>query len=119
MSIAYLPGELGDFMQSYLIVSNSLGVYLGQCLDSCLWSKGEHAGQDQAIAFTSKTDARAHALHSHDFPKDYSLTPVVADLDGFASLNACVKSGLDSWLPSPHPEYDAFEARCMIEGQLH
>lgn len=93
----------------YVLVHPERGVYLGNCLGFGFWSKWDPVGQDCAIVFPTQLDANEHAWSwEGDIDPLVRVHPITADVhhDGawYASVDACVKSGLDAWDPHAVPD---------------
>jgi hypothetical protein len=94
--------DSGSEMYRYLIVHPELGILLGSSLGLGFWSKKDPAGLDRAVTFESDVDARAYIQSWADqsWSDEIRFVGVEADIeDRYASLDACVKVGFDSWAP--------------------
>lgn len=98
-----------------ILVSKSMGVYLGSCIGLGFWSKLDSVGQDAAITFESEDEIRK-MIATWDgltsLPSDLQYLDVTADIDGtYASISACVAAGAEYWQTS-------FERGKSREGDL-
>jgi hypothetical protein len=93
----------------YLLVHNTLGVYLGHCMGLGFWSKLDAAGQTEAVTFESPRQAHDH-VYTWDSPKLDGYHPVTAPIDipsnqinadgsAAASMLQVVNAGFESWAP--------------------
>lgn len=80
-----------------VIVSKSLGVYLGSCMGMGFWSKLDSVGQPSAITFCDDGEASAHIATWDEAPCDYDFVSVEADDGVYASADACERAGLGNW----------------------
>jgi hypothetical protein len=84
---------------AFVINDPEMGVYLGSFIGLGFWSKLDPAGQPSAITFPSESEAEAFmATWESGRPTEACLVPVQPDEDGYASIAACVRAGLDGWL---------------------
>lgn len=81
-----------------LLVSDELGIYLGNCMGLGFWSKLDAAGQDAAVTFPSEDVAREHMAGWDEAPSDVRFVPVLPDDGEYATMQACVRAGLHPWL---------------------
>lgn len=80
------------------------GVYLGNCLGLGFWSKLDPIGLPCAVTFASVADAEAHAdAWECGRPEGLRFVPVQADVNGMASIAACVAAGLPGWIDESTP----------------
>lgn len=84
-----------------LILSQSLGVYIGSCMGLGFWSKIENLDMPEAVNFESEK-AALEAMHSWDgfmgLPDDITFPHVEdADGDGYSTEEECVNAGDESW----------------------
>lgn len=88
-------------MKRYLLVSQSMGVYLGSCMGMGFWSKLDSVGQTEAVTFDSpKTIQQVMAEWDGlaSLPSDLSYPEVeVTREDGYATEAECVAAGAESW----------------------
>lgn len=92
----------------FVLVHPEMGVYLGTCLGLGFWSKLDPVGQLAAVTFENRTVADV-IMRSWDNgrPDKVIIWPVMADwavcVGGkptFASIAACVATGLETWDPN-------------------
>lgn len=90
----------------YLIVSEKDGIYLGNCLGLGFWSKLDAAGQNAAVTFPSKNECIEHIKSWVGFngelsdPENFDLVPIEG-LEGiYATVEDCIKVGLEGWSPN-------------------
>lgn len=103
-----------------VIVSPELGIYLGSFMGMGIWSKLDPAGQECAVTFADVADAESFMAtwSDKDAGAPYSFHDVVADVGGsYASMDACVKGGLEAWDPGRAPAY--LPKASPVEGQRH
>lgn len=85
-----------------IILSRSLGVYLGQFLGLGLWSKGESCdGQIKEACTFPSADEALRFMETWDcfltLPDDMTFPLVEVDPTGYATREACVAAGADPW----------------------
>lgn len=93
-------------MNGFVIYSEAIGVFIGDCLGFAFWSKLDPVGQDCAVAFPTRKEAEDFiALHREFDPSnvDMRAVPVLADHRGFATISECVRVGLPGWAPNATP----------------
>ncbi|MFF2531222.1 hypothetical protein ACFVS2_20180 [Brevibacillus sp. NPDC058079] len=85
----------------YAVYSEQDGVFLGHIMGMSLWSYIDTAGQDAAIAFSTKELAQ-EVMERDGFSMDLlELIPV--EITGkrgsalYASIEACIKAGIPAW----------------------
>ncbi len=84
-------------MSKRVLYHPEFGVYLGSCLGFGFWSKCDPVGQPCAVLFDSESEADKF-IRSWNHPIENWITvPVEDDMDGYASIAACVKAGLPEW----------------------
>lgn len=82
-----------------VIYSEELGVYLGSCMGMGFWSKLDPVGQPCAVTFPTEEAAREHVtLWDCEETPVVRFVEVVPDNGEYASVQACVQSGLPGWL---------------------
>lgn len=91
----------------FVLVHPDDGVYLGSLMGLGFWSKLDPAGQECAVAFETPEKAREHAASWDSSREDHqayleSLKCVEVEIDSpdgepYASVDACIKAGLDAW----------------------
>jgi len=83
-----------------IILSKSLGVYLGSCMGFGFWSKPDPVGQTESVAFEDQTAAEEFMLTWDglaDLPSDMSY-PEVKSHDGqYVTMEECVNAGAEPW----------------------
>lgn len=85
---------------AYVIVSDRDGIYLGNALGLGFWSKCDPAGQNAAVVFPSPEDAFEHlSSWQCEAVPGLRCVPVIPDVEGYASIQACVDAGLEAWAP--------------------
>jgi hypothetical protein len=94
---------------SCIILSASMGVYLGSCMGLGFWSKLDPAGQDEAVTFPAPGIAMAHVAEWEslaDHPCDLTY-PFVSDAnsDGYATEAECVDAGAAPWIIVPNAKH--------------
>lgn len=94
---------------SVVIVHPDLGVYLGSCLGLGFWSKMDPVGQPAAVTFPSAEVASSFIAGSLDpaWRNDLTVVEVMADSDGYASIESCVRAGLEGWCDAQTPVANA------------
>ena len=93
--------------KGFVLVHPENGIYLGNCMGLGFWSKLDPAGQECAVAFETPEKAREHAASWDSSRVDHqayleSLKCVEVEIDSpdgepYASVDACIKAGLDAW----------------------
>lgn len=87
-------------MVKYLLYKQDWGVYLGCCLGLGFWSNLDPAAQDRAVVFDSPSEVTEY-LDGWEDPglvDQFTILPVeVAQDNGYASLEECVKAGVPRW----------------------
>lgn len=85
---------------AFVIVHPEMGVYLGSWIGLGFWSKLDPVGQPSAVTFETSAEAEDHmATWDSGRPESAALVPVEADEGRYASIQACVKAGIDPWNP--------------------
>lgn len=93
----YLPCDKA--CNPVVIYSEADGIFLGECLGLEFWSKLDPCDQPAAVTFQSPIDAERYMSTWRGGRRmGVLLVPVEADQDGYASVEACVKAGLPSWI---------------------
>ncbi len=87
-----------------VIYTRGYGIYLGSALGLGFWSKLDPVGQDSAVTFESIRGAKRAISHWEDKPTGIQYKQVCADITKkdsscYASIEACVRSGLPGWDP--------------------
>lgn len=100
MNVNHSEG-VNSLTQAFVIVSSTMGIYLGCCSDLTLWSKYESAGQSSAVTFRSISEAEDFMKTDWEGgrPDGITLKPVFPDDGIYASIRACVAAGLEAWAP--------------------
>lgn len=86
-------------MKEIIVVSKSMGVYLGSFLGLGFWSKIDAAGQPSAVTFENETALREFTKGwETPLPNDISFLEVNIDEPPYwASMKECVKAGAEPW----------------------
>jgi len=91
--------------RGFVIVHRDDGIYLGNALGLGFFSKLDPVGQNQAVAFDSIQAATEHlsswAIAEASDMQAYQFVEVLLNSNGCATIEACVKAGLESWGPAP------------------
>lgn len=83
---------------AYVLVSQSLGVYLGSFLGLAFWTLLDPVGQTEAVAFETPTLVQEfHATHLHSEPNDVFCCEVSVLPIGYATRAACLEAGITQW----------------------
>lgn len=99
-----------------LIVSESLGIFLGSCLGFGFWSKVDPVGQMSAPVFANHNAALGFVATWADKPSDLSYVPITPDFETYASMECCVAAGLEPWaFMKRHPK----ESTIDYDTRLH
>lgn len=89
-----------------VITHPGLGIYLGAFPGGHIWSKADPMGRTMAVTFEDVGEARAY-VHEQMWPPEFvqalACRPVRADMGYYASLEACVRAGLEGWIDSLTP----------------
>ena len=90
--------------RGFVIVHRDDGIYLGNALGLGFFSKLDPVGQNQAVAFDSIQAATEHlsswAIAEESDMQAYQFVEVLLNSNGCATIEACVKAGLESWDPA-------------------
>jgi hypothetical protein len=72
----------------YVITHPEMGVYLGSAVGFAFWTLLNPVGQDMAVTFTSKNQARQCVLSwdTCNNPRDYCFVEVTTAGDGYATI---------------------------------
>lgn len=102
-----------------LLVSRSMGVYLGSCMGMGFWSKLDPVDQPSAVTFDSAETIR-NVMAEWDglgsLPSDMIFPEVEdADGDGYATEAECVAAGVDPWI-SPNDEVSRAHLNTKQDG---
>lgn len=95
-------GPLFGASKRRLLVSRSMGVYLGSCMGMGFWSKLDPVDQPSAVTFDNVETIR-NIMAEWDglgsLPSDMTFPEVEdADGDGYATEAECVTAGVEPWL---------------------
>jgi len=83
----------------YAITHPEQGIYVGHAMGMAFWSLWDAAGQDCAVVFDTKEDARNHVMSwaTHNDPDAYGYAEVgVAPDAHYATVADLRKAGLDA-----------------------
>lgn len=84
--------------KGYLIHSESMGLFLGQFMGLCFWSKAEDGGQIEAPYFRSVEEARRFIDAGYAaIPSDAQLLPVTTNGRTHANFDECTSAGVAPW----------------------
>lgn len=85
-----------------LLVSRSMGVYLGSCMGMGFWSKLDPVDQPSAVTFENVETIRNAMVEWEGLgglPEDMTFPEVEdANGDGYATESECVSAGVEPWL---------------------
>lgn len=111
-----------------ILVSESMGVYLGSCMGLGFWSKLDPVGLSEAITFANSQEIN-QAIATWDgmasLPNDMKHLDVLPDHEVYASIDACAAAGAERWNPElgevavasfKEPEFEQNEARVRERG---
>lgn len=90
----------------FVVHSERLGVFLGDCMGLDFWSRLDPVGQDAAATFRSEADAQAFIARVGEHCTSAGVLRAVAvnpELGDYASVADCVKAGLPAWNPNAEP----------------
>jgi hypothetical protein len=92
-------------LKSAFVVSHpEMGIYLGSCLGLGWWSALDPVGQDAAATFPDEAAAANYIAqlveHGHWREHEFSITPVMADYGGYATIGEIARVGLPAWNPN-------------------
>ena len=94
-----------------VIYTEERGIYLGNFWGMGFWTKLDPVGQPSAVTFPDANEAETHmAEWSEGRPADAKLVEVVAEADGYATMESCVRAGLPGWLVDETPVANALPA---------
>jgi hypothetical protein len=85
-------------MEKYLILNETDGIYVGNALGFCFWSKLDSVGQPAVPVFDSLADALQHVAEFHDRndPSLYTFPTVsVEHAAEFATASQLREAGLE------------------------
>lgn len=85
-------------MFKIVLISDVLGVYLGNCFGLGFWSKLDAAGQTHACVFDDPIEAMAHAASWDQQISDVRTHKVECADAEYATAAECERAGLHNWL---------------------
>ena len=93
--------EVEPQTQRFVLYSERDGVYLGNALGLCLFTKVDPAGQEAAVTFASAEAALAHKKTMKTPPLDLEPRVVLVGAPKrYATVDECVAAGLPEWDPN-------------------
>jgi hypothetical protein len=94
-------------MMAYVIVHETMGIYLGNCMGMGFWTLLDPVGQPSAATFSSIRDAQEHVLswENNNHLADYRFVPVQEDVYHGASIKALKEAGLSAYLGDMEKDY--------------
>ena len=86
--------------ESLVLVRDEWGVYLGSCMGFGFWTKIDPVGSLAAIAFDNEAAGIQHIrrLNADNDPAMYRFVPVLASINGFATIDDLKRAGLNPLL---------------------
>lgn len=94
----------------WVVHSEKLGIFLGQCIGLAFWSLLDAAGQETAYTFPTQADAFSFIDDClAEVDDEFEVTSLIPSLGEYATIEDCVRAGLPAWIP-----YRASE-----EGTIH